>query len=240
MTDVRVLIAAAGAGSRAGLPYPKTLHPVRGQPILVRLIELLRPIDPAPTVVVSPAGRDAIAAVLREHGLAAELAEQPAPTGMGDAILCARGTRADEGEHLLVVWGDVPLIERATVETMCAAHLARGNDFTFVTRHVDRAYTFVSRAPDGQVLALTETREAGVQPQPGERDIGLFIFRREPTLSILAEQREGARGRTTGEHGFLYVVRHLVGQGLRVEALPVATELDLVSLNSLSDIEGLG
>ena len=32
MADFRVLIPAAGRGTRAGLPYPKTLYPVDGHP----------------------------------------------------------------------------------------------------------------------------------------------------------------------------------------------------------------
>ena len=38
MDDFRVLIPAAGLGTRAGLPYPKTLYPVDGTPILHRLL----------------------------------------------------------------------------------------------------------------------------------------------------------------------------------------------------------
>jgi bifunctional UDP-N-acetylglucosamine pyrophosphorylase/glucosamine-1-phosphate N-acetyltransferase len=240
MADLRVLIAAAGAGTRAGLPYPKTLHPVRGRPILARLVETLQPIDRRPTVIVSPPGRGAIAAALEEQGLQADLVEQPNPSGMGDAILCFRNApAAREAEHLLVVWGDIPLLQRETVDAVCRAHLQQGNDFTFATRIVEEAYTIVARGPGGQVTSLTETREAGLQPGPGERDIGLFVLRVEPVLSVLAERLPGAFGRSTGEHGFLYLVRHLAGRGMRVEALPVATELDLVSLNRLSDLDAL-
>jgi bifunctional UDP-N-acetylglucosamine pyrophosphorylase/glucosamine-1-phosphate N-acetyltransferase len=240
MPELRVLIAAAGRGSRAGLPYPKTLHPVRGKPILVRLIELLAPIDPRPTIIVSPEGRAPIQACLDEAGLSADLVEQPAPTGMGDAILCFRDApAAAQAENLLLVWGDIPLIQPGTIAALVDAHLGHGNDFTFVTRHVDQAYTFVTRSADGAVLALDETREAGVEPGPGERDIGLFAFRTAPVLKLLAERLSGATGRATGEHGFLYIVRHLAARGYKVEALPVATELDLVSLNRLSDLDSI-
>jgi bifunctional UDP-N-acetylglucosamine pyrophosphorylase/glucosamine-1-phosphate N-acetyltransferase len=240
MPELRVLIAAAGGGSRAGLPYPKTLHPVLGRPILLRLLDLMRPIDPRPVVIVSPTGRLEIAHCLADAGADAELIEQPSPTGMGDAILlfgAAEG--ADETEHLLVVWGDIPLLEQATVEGLLRAHISHGNDFSFATRHVDEAYTIVERDPDGHVTALVETREAGLTLGPGERDIGLFVLRPAAVLPVLAEELEGARGAATGEHGFLYVVRHLAARGQRVEAVPIATERDLVSLNRLSDLAGI-
>jgi len=239
VAEIRVLIAAAGSGTRAGLPYPKTLHPVQGRPILVRLIELLRPVDPRPALIVSPAGRRLIQACLGEHGLAADLVEQSSPTGMGDAILRFRDAPgAEQAEHVLAVWGDIPLIQPETVRAMVEAHLANGNDFTFATREVEQAYTVVTRDESGAVRSVVETREAGTEPGPGERDIGLFIFRPGPVLDLLDERLPGWNGRSTGEHGFLYVIRHLAERGHKVEALPVATELDLVSLNRLADLDG--
>ena len=240
MAEIRVLIPAAGTGSRAGLPYPKTLYRVGGKPILVRQLALLHAVDPCPVVVTSPAGRQPIAAALAQAGTQAELVEQDQPTGMGDAILCLdQAASAARAEHALAVWGDIPLLQPETVAATVAAHLADGNDFTFPTRWVDEAYTVVTRDDAGQVTALAETREAGIAPGPGERDIGLFVFRRALVFDLLRRRLPGSTGRTTGEHGFLYIVRHLAERGHRVAALPIATELDLVSLNRLSDLDGV-
>ncbi len=115
---------------------------------------------------------------------------------------------------------------------------AQGNHFTFATRQAESAYTLVLRDPAGQVTRVIETREeGGGQTRPGERDIGLFVFRKTAVLNMLREELSGKWGRSTGEHGFLYIVEHMVSRGLRVAALPVATELDLVSLNSIEDVE---
>ena len=240
MTKVRALIAAAGSGTRAGLPYPKTLHPVRGRPILLRLIERLSAVDPHPTVIVSPSGRAPIADCLADVGVAADLVEQAEPTGMGDAILAFRTAPAfADAEHVLLVWGDIPLLGQDTIDALVRAHLAGGNDLTLASRIVDQAYTRVERDAAGKVIALVETREAGLALEPGERDIGLFVFRALPLFDLLEQRLDGAIGRRTGEHGFLYIVRHLVEQGYQVEALPIATEDDLVSLNHLSDLDGV-
>jgi bifunctional UDP-N-acetylglucosamine pyrophosphorylase/glucosamine-1-phosphate N-acetyltransferase len=209
MAEVRALIAAAGSGSRAGLPYPKTLHPVLGRPILLRLLDILRPIDTRPTVIVSPSGRGPIAQCLGEGGYQADLVEQAEPTGMGDAVLCFQAAPAfAQAEHVLLVWGDLPLLEQATIATLLAVHIAHGNDFTFATRLVDKAYTLVERDGAGRVLSLIETREAGIEPRPGERDVGLFVFRRDVVFDLLAQRLPGAVGGATGENGFLYIVSH--------------------------------
>ena len=62
-------------------------------------------------------------------------------------------------------------------------------------------------------------------------DLGDFV---EALREDVAERQGGA----TGEHGFLYVVGHLVRKGYKVEAVRCATALDLVSLNSLADLDG--
>lgn len=239
MAELRVLIPAAGRGSRAGLTYPKTLYPVHGVPILHRLLATLKPYDATPTVVVSPQGKPLIRASLRQAGINAHLVVQASPRGMGDAVLCfEQSPAASHAENILLVWGDLASLQPSTVASLVDAHLAAGNDFTFATRMVDQAYTHVQRDETGKVILVRETREQSVsESQPGERDIGLFVFHKQPVFSSLRDDLPGRFGRITGEHGFLYIVQHLVRQGLRVAALPVATEKDLVSLNSLSDLD---
>jgi bifunctional UDP-N-acetylglucosamine pyrophosphorylase/glucosamine-1-phosphate N-acetyltransferase len=240
MADIRALVAAAGRGTRAGLLYPKTLFPIQGKPILVRVAELLAPYDPHPTIIVSPDGQEPIRECLDAVGVAAHLVVQPEPRGMGDAVLRFEQSPAfANAEHVLLLWGDVPFIQPETVASVVDAHIQHNNDFTFATRLVDSAYTVVSRDGAGHVTGVVETREQGIAaPQAGERDIGLFIFRKAVVLDALREELSSKWGKSSGEHGFLYIIGHLAGQGLRVEALPVATELDLVSLNSLKDVAG--
>jgi bifunctional N-acetylglucosamine-1-phosphate-uridyltransferase/glucosamine-1-phosphate-acetyltransferase GlmU-like protein len=239
VAELRALIAAGGRATRAALPYPKTLFALQGRPILLRILDLLAPYDPQPTVVVSPEGRALVADCLAAAGREAWLVEQAQARGMGDAVLRFEASPASStATDVLLIWGDVPFIQPATVAAVIEAHRTHRNDFTFATRVVDAAYTVVSRDTRGAVTGVVETREAGIaQPRPGERDVGLFVFRKDVVFAALREEHADKWGRATGEHGFLYVVRHLAARGCRVEALDVATELDLVSLNSLKDVD---
>jgi bifunctional UDP-N-acetylglucosamine pyrophosphorylase/glucosamine-1-phosphate N-acetyltransferase len=239
MAELHVLIAAGGKGSRAGLTYPKTLYQVRGKPILVRIHESLAHLDTSPVVIVSPSGQRDVAECLARHDIRAELVVQAEPRGMGDAVLQFESSSAYRSANdVLLMWGDIPFIQRDTVTSVVDAHFESGNDFTLATRKVESAYTIVERDGNGDVLRVTETREMGaVAPRPGERDTGLFVFRKEPVFGLLKQDLPGKYGKATGDHGFLYVVEHLVAKGCRVQGLPVATELDLVSLNSIKDLE---
>ena len=230
------LIAAAGRGTRAGLPYPKTLFEVQGWPILLRAAQTLTPYAGELVVVASPDGAGPVGECLKGAGIPGRIAIQSDPLGMGNAVLT--GLAGIAVEHVLLAWGDIPFFQPATVAAMVNAHHAQGNDFTFATALVESAYTIVSRGDYGRILGVIESREAGIaDPGPGERDIGLFIFRREPVWGKLQEVLPGTFGKHTGEHGFLYLIEHLAAAGLKVEALPVASELDLVSLNRMADLE---
>ena len=238
MADFCVLIPAAGRGTRAGLPYPKTLYPVDGTPILHRLLAVFSDYDSIPTVVVSPQGEPLIRDSLEQAALEAHLVIQPEPLGMGDAVLrFERSPVANKADHILLAWGDLAHPQASTVSALAQSHINCDNDFTFVTRHVERAYTQVQRDRASRVVAVSETREQGVaDPQPGEREIGLFAFRKQPVFEMLQADLPGKFGSATGEHGFLYVIEHLARSGAKVSALPIATELDLISLNSISDL----
>jgi len=238
MAEISVLIAAAGVGSRAGLPYPKTLFPIKGKPILVRLAELLAPYDAEPTVIVNEGGKEQIKQCLLKNNIQAQLVLQSMPRGMGDAVLCIDNSEEfANSEHVLLVWGDIPFLKQETIETMINHHVEQDSDFTFASRVVDEAYTVVLRDKSGNVTHLIETREEGITDLgPGERDIGLFIFRRSLTLQALREELPNKWGKSTGEHGFLYIIKHLVSKGLRVEALPIAKEIELVSFNNMEDV----
>jgi len=237
MTKYRVLIAAAGAGTRAGLPYPKTLHPVEGRPILGRILDVVGRHDPCPTIIVAPAGRDAIAKFLADEGRHAHLVDQARPTGMGDAVLAfEQSPAAQEAETVILVWGDIPFLSEATLEATLTYHDSAVATLTFPSAIVERAYTVVTRSAEGIVTALDETRLLGVAPSHGERDIGLFVFRTEPVLTALRDSA-AAHDPKRGEHGFLHIVRRLAAAGNRVEALPVATPRETISLNALTDLE---
>ncbi len=239
MAELRAVVAAAGRGTRSGLLYPKTLFPINGKSILVRIAELLAPYDKEPTVIVGPGGEEPIRKCLAENGLIGRLVVQQEPRGMGDAVLRFSESPAfDDADHLLLIWGDIPFIQPQTVATVVATHKVQGNDFTFATRLVDLAYTIVSRDAEGQVTRVVETREDGIgRLQAGERDIGLFVFRKTLVLEMLREELTGKWGNCTGEHGFLYIVGHLASRGHKVVALPIATEMEIVSLNSMKDID---
>ena len=55
------IILAAGEGTRLNSALPKVLHEIAGRPMILQLIDALRPLEPSETVVVLGRGMEAVA-----------------------------------------------------------------------------------------------------------------------------------------------------------------------------------
>ena len=238
MDKFSVLIVAAGKGTRAGLAYPKTLHPVEGKPILIRILESLETFDSKPTIIVSQNGKSLIKDCLNENNKKAHLVIQNNPLGMGDAVLRFNDSPAAiETKDIILVWGDIPFLRAQTVSKLVDSHIKEANSFTLASIKVNSAYTIISRDNKGKVQSVIETREEGIKPIAGERDIGVFVFDKLRVMDLLKEELPGKYGKYTKEHGFLYIIKHLYLRGYKVEALPIANHKELISLNKISDLK---
>ena len=157
---------------------------------------------------------------------------------MGNAVLQYKNSNNyNINSDTLLIWGDIPFIQKTTLNKMIQQHFDNSNDLTFVSAITDRAYTKVIRDEKKKVVKVIETREEGSKISTGERDIGLFIFNTDTIMKYLSKKNlRDKLGKITQEHGFLYIIYHLVKDGHKVECLPIAKDKDLISFNKFDDI----
>ena len=235
---VKVLIVAAGKGSRANLPYPKTLFKINGEEILLKILNTTKDLDDFPTIIVSPKGKKDIKDFLVNYSKKAFLAIQKDAKGMGDAVMQFKKSPAFEiSDDILLIWGDIPYIKKKTIQEMVEVHFKSNNTFTFVTAETEKAYTKVIRDEKNNILDVIETREESIPIKKGERDIGLFIFKKNEIFNLLKMELPKKYSLKTKEHGFLYLIRHLVEKGFKVEGLKIAEKQELISLNKITDLD---
>lgn len=238
--DLHALIVAAGKGSRAKLPFPKSLYKVDGIPIILRIIGILPNTIKHIHIVINPEEEELFQQELEKCKKKYSFIYQNSPKGMGDAVL--RFKTSNNFEHcrnVLLIWGDVPFIKEKTILELVNTFIKNNNDFAFVTSHSESSYTIVNRSRDGNVISLEETRELGKSPKRGERDIGLFVFKKQIVFDLLEMDLDNKYGKETGEHSFLYIVSHLVRQGRNVEAIQIASHEETLSLNTQADIQDI-
>jgi bifunctional UDP-N-acetylglucosamine pyrophosphorylase / glucosamine-1-phosphate N-acetyltransferase len=152
-----VVILAAGEGKRMKSALPKVLQPLAGRPLLKHVIDTARSLEPAAVHVVYGHGGDAVRAALAGEAVSWTL--QPVRLGTGHALLQVMPQIPDT--HLvLVLYGDVPLISRATLEKLLS--LAGPKQLALLTAKLadPEGYGRIVRAASGLVQRIVEEKDA--------------------------------------------------------------------------------
>ncbi len=112
LNKLQIIVLAAGQGTRMKSEKPKILHVLGGQPALYYVLSLSEKFQPTQMIlVVSPSLKE-IQTPFQHH-----IAIQHSPQGTGDAVKCAL-PYLNSSEHVLVLYGDTPLIQKETLEKM--------------------------------------------------------------------------------------------------------------------------
>jgi bifunctional UDP-N-acetylglucosamine pyrophosphorylase/glucosamine-1-phosphate N-acetyltransferase len=115
---MNVVILAAGMGKRMRSDLPKVLHPLAGKPLLQHVIDRARSVAPGRIVVVYGHGGEAVPRTVAGDDL--HWALQEPQLGTGHAVMQAL-PHLERDVPTLVLYGDVPLTTRETLERLLDA-----------------------------------------------------------------------------------------------------------------------
>ncbi len=172
-----IVILAAGQGTRMRSALPKVLHPVAGQSMLGHVIETARSLEPQAIHVVIGHGAEQVRERLAADDL--NFVVQAEQLGTGHAV--AQALPALTAERVLILYGDVPLIEAATLERLLEK--VGPQQLALLTVNLDdpTGYGRIVRDDQGMVQAIIEHKDAsaeqrliaegntGILAVPGER-----------------------------------------------------------------------
>jgi bifunctional UDP-N-acetylglucosamine pyrophosphorylase/glucosamine-1-phosphate N-acetyltransferase len=113
-----IFILAAGKGSRMHSALPKIMHPLAGLPLIGHVLQEARSLKPQTcTLVVSP-HMEEVQAFASQFFPALRFAVQDQQFGTAHATKCAlEGLPSLDGK-VIILFGDTPLIQRSTLETL--------------------------------------------------------------------------------------------------------------------------
>lgn len=120
-----IVVLAAGKGLRMTSSRAKVLHEVAGRSMLDHVLAAVAPLDAESVVVVAGPGMDDVADAAAPNPTVV----QEQPLGTGHAVLAARSALVESlgptlDGHVLVLFGDTPLITTETLERMLQAKRA--------------------------------------------------------------------------------------------------------------------
>ncbi|ROS78690.1 bifunctional UDP-N-acetylglucosamine diphosphorylase/glucosamine-1-phosphate N-acetyltransferase GlmU [Cellulomonas sp. PhB143] len=198
-----VVVLAAGAGTRMRSATPKVLHRLGGRSMLGHALAAAEELEPEQVAVVVRHERELVAAHVVEALPSALLVDQDDVPGTGRAVQCAldaldakafaraaadgvpdgqEGTWSGQGVSgaIVVVAGDVPLLDGATLAELVATHHADGNAVTVLTSVVADPVGYgrvVREDATGDVLRIVEHKDASAaEREITEINTSIYVF----------------------------------------------------------------
>lgn len=127
MESMSAIILAAGQGKRMKSKIPKVLHRAGGRPLIRFPLELAAQVGCSPVVVVVGHGQEHVRREIDALGEAGSVrfAVQAEQRGTGDAVRTALAELKDRSGSALILSGDVPLLDKGSVERLKEAHAGK-------------------------------------------------------------------------------------------------------------------
>lgn len=173
MSDLHIVILAAGQGTRMVSTLPKVLHCLAGKPILQHVIDIARTLQPAKLIAVCGHGSEKLKAAIADADIV--WVHQAAQCGTGDAVKCA--LPEINGGMTLVLYGDVPLITASVLADL--VQKAQQDKIALLTDSVadPTGYGRITRDQHGNFKAIVEHKDADeTTRQIKEINTGIAVF----------------------------------------------------------------
>ena len=177
--QLAVIVLAAGQGTRMKSALPKVLHGIGGRPLVGHVLDTAFSLAPARVVVVVRHERDLVATAVLDSAPTAIVVDQDDIPGTGRAVELALAALAGFDGDVLVLSGDVPLLEGDTLAGLVAAHRAGAAAATVLSADVADAtgYGRVIRDADGAVQRIVEQKDATAdEASVSEINAGVYVF----------------------------------------------------------------
>ncbi|WP_104138670.1 MULTISPECIES: bifunctional UDP-N-acetylglucosamine diphosphorylase/glucosamine-1-phosphate N-acetyltransferase GlmU [unclassified Cryobacterium] len=239
MTDARlaIIVLAAGQGTRMKSSLPKLLHPLAGVPIVSHVLATARALDAAHVITVVRHERDLLAAVVAEDLPESTIIDQDEVPGTGRAVEQAVAALPVGWDgDVLVINGDVPLLNAATLASFISSHRKGAAASTVLSAYPDDAtgYGRIIRSAEGVFDRIVEQKDAtDAELAVTEINAGVYLFG-------LAELREQLAQLTTanaqGEKYLTDVIELLRRAGSEVSAVPVADAWIVAGINDRAQL----
>jgi bifunctional UDP-N-acetylglucosamine pyrophosphorylase / glucosamine-1-phosphate N-acetyltransferase len=237
-----IAILAAGKGTRLKSRHPKVLHEIGGRPLLAHVVAAARYVVP-PQNIFAIIGHEAerVEAALRSTGINFVL--QAEQLGTGHAIMQARSA-LQHFAHVLVLSGDVPLIQPQTIERLRDFHIDSDAAMTVLTAcpadptGYGRIFrrTLHGRTTDELERIVEQNSLTGEEGEQREVNSGIYAFATKPLFRHIDRLTTDNPAR---EFYLTDMAAILGGAGERVMALAADDSNEVLGVNTRMELAEL-
>lgn len=227
-----VIVLAAGAGTRMKSALAKPLHQLAGLPLIGHVLRTAQQLQPDHIVAVVRHERDQMVAAVEQLADGVLIADQDDVPGTGRAVEAGvEALPADFDGTLVVLSGDVPLIDATTLAELIAEHDRSMNAMTVLSTTLENPKGFgrIIRNRGGSFEAIVEEKDADEsQRLVTEVNGGIYVFSCAELRVALAEI---GTENSQGEKYLTDAAIQIQASGGRIEAVPTSDQWLVAGIN---------
>ncbi len=180
-----ILILAAGKSKRMQSATPKVLHAIAGKKMIHYAIDAAKSLQP--TQIAAVIGTDMAELTSAIAPIPAVI--QNPPRGTGHAVQCATDFLSGANGTVLVIYGDTPFLQTATLQKL-VAKIASGFAVGVIGFYPEQpgSYGRLVTTPDGKLQAIVEARDCTAEQKfISYCNAGIMAFDAKRVLPLLAQ-----------------------------------------------------
>ena len=223
--DISIIILAAGQGTRMRSSLPKVLQRLAGKPLLRHVVDCAKAVHAADICVVYGHGGEAVKAEFQGDGLRWALQHQQ--LGTGHAVMQAAPDTPD-GNRVVVLFGDVPLLEPATVKALL--DICKNDDAAVLTIDMENPYGYgrIIRE-NGEIVRNVEEKDA-TDDERKIREINTGVFC-APATRLKSWLGRLSNSNAQGEYYLTDVIALAVEDGVTVHGVKAKCQDEIMGIN---------
>ncbi len=230
MSNIHVIILAAGQGTRMKSALPKVLHPIGGMPMLGHVLATAQQVQAKACHIVVGHGAETVQQWFARSVLAntpVQWATQTEQLGTGHAVLQAAPAIPDDA-LAVILYGDVPLVSADTLRELLVA-AAKGLAVVTVALDQPKGYGRILRDAHDAVTGIVEENDASeAQRCIREVNTGLMAAPARLLKPWLAEIKNDNK---KAEYYLTDVVGFAVRDGIAVQTVRAADRAEVEGVN---------
>lgn len=225
MTNLNIVILAAGKGTRMYSAKPKVLHELAGKAMLQHLLDTANKLNSNKTIVVYGHGGELVPKSVKS--LNTEFAIQEPQLGTGHAVQQAMPLLNDES-ITLVLYGDVPLIQTTTLQQLLEAP----KSLNLLTQYAEnpQGYGRIVRNAENKITSIVEEKDA-TDEQRSIKEINTGILS-APTGMLRNWLASLQNNNSQGEYYLTDIVAMAVAQNVEIKSAQPGHSWEVMGVNS--------